>query len=112
MTFEEWKDLPTIESVAMAKGEGWEIEHGTSRTGPWVAWNSEFWNVHYCYRGRPRQPKMVGIDLLRAVFQAGAASRDAEIAELVAALEHFVLYVPDLATVPGIAAALAKVRKP
>lgn len=26
--------------------------------------------------------QMVGIDLLRAVFQAGAASRDAEIAEL------------------------------
>ena len=48
----------------------------------------------------------------KEIFQAGAASRDAEIAELVAALEHSVLYVPDLATVPGIAAALAKVRKP
>lgn len=30
--------------------------------------------------------QMVGIDLLRAVFQAGAASRDAEIAELVGVL--------------------------
>lgn len=40
------------------------------------------------------------------------AAKDTEIAELVEALEHSVLYVPDLATVPGIAAALAKVRKP
>lgn len=45
-------------------------------------------------------------------FTAAAASRDAEVAELVVALEHSVLYVPDLATVPGIAAVLAKVRKP
>lgn len=36
----------------------------------------------------------------------------ADNAELVEALEHSVLYVPDLATVPGIAAVLAKVRKP
>ena len=45
-------------------------------------------------------------------FAAGAAQRHAEIAELAEALEHSVLYVPDLATVPGIAAVLAKVRKP
>jgi len=60
----------------------------------------------------PYQPGEDNQDPYEVGYKAGAASRDAEVAELVEALEHSVLYVPDLATVPGIAAALAKVRKP
>lgn len=48
----------------------------------------------------------------QAGFAAGAASRDAEIAELVAALEHVIGMRFSLVTTKLCEAALAKVRKP
>ena len=56
--------------------------------------------------------------LRRAAFQAGAASRDAEVAELVAALETVIANAPEpycaitRAVDAQCRAALAKVRKP
>lgn len=71
----------------------------------------EEWKEYYGLVYEPNYSLATEFDC-RAAFIAGAESRDAEIAGLVEALEHSVLYVPDLATVPGIAAVLAKVRKP
>ena len=57
----EWKDLPTLQDVACAQADGWEIEvqvdAGNDKYCPWKPWKQETWSFTYLFRARPRQPK-------------------------------------------------------
>ena len=57
MTTENWIDLPTLQDLAKAQADGWEIEFKTIYEG-WAVWEQATWNGGIPYRGRPRQPKM------------------------------------------------------
>jgi hypothetical protein len=59
----EWIDLRTIEDVARAKVEGWDIEARTFYDG-WVVWLGGDWSKSAKYRGRPAQPKTYKVKLL------------------------------------------------
>jgi hypothetical protein len=52
---ENWHELPTLQSVARAQAEGWEIEESVN-TG-WRPWVGDLWRQWSNYRGRPAQPK-------------------------------------------------------
>ena len=56
MSCNEWIGLPTIEDVARAKVEWWEIEMRHSAR-EWEPWHRASWQVDIAYRGRPAQPK-------------------------------------------------------
>ena len=64
MSNEEWHDLPTMQDVARAQYEGWEIEVFSEFYKTWVPWNGENWSVGATYHGRPKQPKKRKIKLL------------------------------------------------
>ena len=53
----EWKDLPTLQDVANAQDDGWEIEYSITG-GEHFAWKGSLWMQENFFRGRPRQPKM------------------------------------------------------
>lgn len=53
----EWKDLPTMQDVARAQADGWEIEVSNG-TSSWHAWKGISWHSDLKFRARPRQPKM------------------------------------------------------
>jgi hypothetical protein len=55
----EWIELKSIEDVARAKMEGWEIEH--LYMGSWIRWMGREWLSGNKYRGRPKQPKKVTV---------------------------------------------------
>ena len=58
----EWTDLPTLQDVAKAQVDGWEIEVDT---GPyWEEWKGAAWMNYMTYRGRPRQPVMRKVKML------------------------------------------------
>jgi len=57
MTTENWIDLPTLQDVAKAQADGWEIEFKTIYGG-WAVWEQATWNGGIPYRGRPHQQKM------------------------------------------------------
>jgi len=58
----DWKDLPTIQDVAKAQADGWEIENGIANG--WSKWREEGWSNSWSFRGRPRQPKMKEVKML------------------------------------------------
>ncbi len=66
MTTENWIDLPTLQDVAKAQADGWEIEiqtdPGNDKYCPWKFWEQATWNGGIAYRGRPRQPVLT-VDL-------------------------------------------------
>ncbi len=51
----EWRDLPTMQDVARAQIEKWEIEE--FYMGDWILWMQRGWTFGTRYRGRPAQPK-------------------------------------------------------
>jgi hypothetical protein len=59
----EWKDLPTMQDVACAQADGWEIEW-SSLGEEWSNWPSGAWYSNTLFRGRPRQPKMKKVKML------------------------------------------------
>jgi hypothetical protein len=59
----EWKDLPTLQDVACAQADGWDIERSNNNQF-WECWTREVWTMHTFYRGRSRQPKMKKVKLL------------------------------------------------
>ena len=63
MTTENWIDLPTLQDLAKAQADGWEIEFKTIYEG-WAVWEQATWNGGITYRGRPRQPKMKEVKML------------------------------------------------
>lgn len=67
MTTENWIDLPTMQDVAKAQSEWWEIEY-TYPGSAWNQWLGTGWSRSSNYRGRPRQPKTKTITLRRAVL--------------------------------------------
>ena len=68
----EWKDMPTLQDVAKAQADGWEIEIQTNPDNdkycPFRNWNGRHWHTEYLFRGRPRQPKMKTITLRKALM--------------------------------------------
>ena len=61
----EWKDLPTLQDIAEAQAQGWEIQ--TYQCG-WEPWPETGWGKSSSYRGRPRQPKTKTITLRKALM--------------------------------------------
>jgi len=61
MTTQDWKNLTTLQAVAKAQADGWEIEiqadPGNDKFYPWKRWNEVGWHSRALYRGRPKQPK-------------------------------------------------------
>jgi hypothetical protein len=59
----EWIELNSIEDVARAKVEGWDIEvqtdAGNDKYCPWKLWGGAHWFQGHLYRGRPRQQPVV-----------------------------------------------------
>lgn len=53
----EWKDLTTLQDVAKAQADGWEIEVFDESAGVWCQWASRAWYSNRSYRGRPKQQK-------------------------------------------------------
>ena len=64
MTTENWIDLPTLQDVAKAKADEWEITYCHEQSDEWDEWNGSWWDDDYVFRGRPRQPKMKEVKLL------------------------------------------------
>ena len=58
----EWTDLPTLQDVAKAQADGWEIEC-TGET-LWIPWDGTVWRNFMKYRARPRQPKLRKVKML------------------------------------------------
>ena len=54
----EYIDLPTLQDVAKAHAEGWEIEFANSSSQIFSTWSGLAWHADRQFRGRPRQPKM------------------------------------------------------
>jgi hypothetical protein len=52
----EWTELNTLQDVAKAQADGWEIEYA-SVENEWLAWGGGAWMNGILYRGRPKQPK-------------------------------------------------------
>ena len=55
---EEWKDLLTMQDVACAQADGWEIERLVPRGYGWQQWDGLGWHAEWQFRARPRQPAM------------------------------------------------------
>lgn len=64
MNNEDWIELNTIESVAMAKGDGWEIEFRSHEAYKWSNWTGNSWDSGWKFRGRPARPKTKTVKLL------------------------------------------------
>jgi hypothetical protein len=64
MTIEytEWTRLNSIEDVAIAKRNGWDIE--SSEGGAYRPWDGCGWHCNITYRARPKKPKTVTVRLL------------------------------------------------
>jgi hypothetical protein len=60
----EWKDLPTMQDVACAQADDWDIQWATRGDQVWAVWLGELWASKYIFRGRPRQPKMKKVKIL------------------------------------------------
>ena len=62
-----WTPLSTLQDVAKAQAECWEIEiqtdPGNDKYCPWKFWEQQHWHRGHLYRGRPRQPKMKEIKM-------------------------------------------------
>jgi len=54
----EWIELNSIEDVARAKVEGWEIEV-KDIDGDWIPWRGSGWHAGNSYRGRPKQQPVI-----------------------------------------------------
>ena len=54
----EYIDLPTLQDVAKAHADGWEIEFANSGSQIFSTWSGLAWHADRQFRGRPRQPKM------------------------------------------------------
>jgi hypothetical protein len=56
----DWKDLPTMQDVACAQADGWEVEARISARpeDKFEQWSGIWWEASYVFRGRPRQPAM------------------------------------------------------
>lgn len=59
----EWTDLPTLQDVAKAQADGWEIEY-KDISEYWLSWSQLVWSINGKYRGRPRQPVMRKVKML------------------------------------------------
>ena len=66
----EWTDLPTLQDVAKAQADGWEIEHYNHPGDYWNVWPQRGWNIQGKYRARPRQPKLRKVKML-AYWRSG-----------------------------------------
>jgi len=76
MTTENWIDLPTLQDVAKAQAENWEIEY---RCGDGFAtWSGMAWQKSFTFRGRPRQPKMKEVKILSWIDPQGEFRRGLE----------------------------------
>ena len=53
----EWKPLLTMQEVAEAQAQGWEIQTDAG-TKTFALWIGESWYERWQFRGRPRQPAM------------------------------------------------------
>ena len=51
----EWTDLPTLQDVAKAQADGWEIEVMTWKD--WCSWVAGSWDKNWKFRARPPKPK-------------------------------------------------------
>lgn len=58
----EWKDLLTMQDVACAQADGWEIQFFTSNV--WCSWNMNVWFDTTPFRGRSIKPKMKNVKML------------------------------------------------
>ena len=54
----EWTELNTLQDVAKAQADGWEIEYRHMAKEGWNPWSKTWWQEDSFYRVRPRQPKM------------------------------------------------------
>ena len=57
MTPQDWKDLVTMQEVAQAQSDGWEIEICADDIDGWLPWIGKAWCEWKLYCGRPKQPK-------------------------------------------------------
>lgn len=68
MTTETWIDLPTLQDVAKAQYDGWEIvwqeKSSFDESDPLHPWDGSGWSQYWRFRGRHRQPKMKKVKLL------------------------------------------------
>ena len=60
----EWTELNTLQDVAKAQADGWEIEHYNHPSDYWNVWPQRGWSIQGKYRARPRQPKMKKVKML------------------------------------------------
>lgn len=58
----EWKPLPTMEDVAKAKADGWDIYH-CDASGAWFKWMGFAWQSDWEFRGRKPLPAMKKVKL-------------------------------------------------
>ena len=63
MTTENWIDLPTMQNVAKAKADEWEVTYCHELSDKWDEWKGSWWDDNYTFRGRPRQPVMKEVKL-------------------------------------------------
>lgn len=59
----EWTELKTLQEVASAQSNDWEIQV-THVVKDWVTWLGVRWYADAKYRGRPKQPKMKQVKML------------------------------------------------
>ncbi len=76
MNTNEWKDLPTFESVADALKAGEEIQFLES--GSWLPWFGTGWWADIKFRSRPAQPKTKKVKVLGWLDRAGRVQRVAQ----------------------------------
>jgi hypothetical protein len=58
----EYIDLPTLQDVAKAQSDNWEIQYSL-KGREYFAWSESAWDSSTFFRGRPRQPKMKEIKM-------------------------------------------------
>jgi len=66
----EWTDLPTLQDVAKAQANDWEIQLYDKHDDEWIHWAGAGWFIGNKYRARPRQPKMKKVKML-AYWRSG-----------------------------------------
>ena len=64
MTTENWIGLPTMQNVAKAQTDGWEVAYRHKQSDEWDEWNGCWWDDDYVFRGRPLQQKMKEVKML------------------------------------------------
>ena len=61
----EWKDLHSLQDVAKAQSDGWEIQRlNTVKPDLWAQWSGSTWCSSDCFRGRHRQPEMKEVKMI------------------------------------------------